>query len=345
MSIKDSILSHINPFSHSKEKNEKMEEDEKLNKENKIIEEESNNLDSYEEGISVIIPTYKGEKHIKPLLESLETQTLNPDKYELIFIINGELDSTAEILEDFAKKHPKNNINITFTPEAGASNARNVGIELAKKEYVTFLDDDDFISSNYLEKLLEYSKPNRIVIANFLDYDFETEETKSNMPSSLNEYGTIKEGPVKFISIAAVTIGKSIPAYAIKRIRYNTDLTSGEDVSFYASLYSRFDFEFYLIDAKEEVNYYRVQRNKSVSNQEMSYQFNVLDRLKVMDDLDKDYRIVEDERIKKYIEMCFRGQTGFTQRYLQKHPEDRDKTLKEVEKHNFKYFPYHLLED
>ena len=147
MSIKDSILSHINPFSNSKEKNEKMEEDEKLNKENNIIEEESNNLDSYEDGISVIIPTYKGEKHIKPLLESLDTQTLNPDKYELIFIINGELDSTTEILDDFAKKHPQNNINTTYTPESGASNARNVGIELVKREYVFSLNDTSPLGS------------------------------------------------------------------------------------------------------------------------------------------------------------------------------------------------------
>ena len=50
-------------------------------------------------------------------------------------------------------------------------------------------------------------------------------------------------------------------------------------------------------------------------------------------------------KIKKYIKMCFQGQTGFIQRYLIEHPEDKDKVLKEVEKHDFKYFPYSLLEN
>ena len=64
-----------------------------------------------------------------------------------------------------------------------------------------------------------------------------------------------------------------------------------------------------------------------------------------MDDLDKNYRIAENKKIRKYIEMCFKGQTGFIQRYLQMHPEDEDKVLKEIEKHDFKYFPYFLLEN
>ena len=108
--------------------------------------------------------------------------------------------------------------------------------------------------------------------------------------------------------------------------------------------YTKFDFEFYFINKEEEANYYRIQRNVSVSKQEMTYQFNVLDRLKVMDDLDENYRIAENKKTRKYIEMCFQGQTGFIQRYLQKHPEDEDKVLKEVEKHDFKYFPYFVLE-
>lgn len=346
MSIKDSILSRSNQYNYYKEETEKIKKENKeLQKENKIIKEEIKNLDKYEDGISVIIPTYKGENHINLLLESLEKQGLNPELYELLFVFNGELDSTIDMLIEFIKNNPEMNVSLTFTPESGASNARNIGIQLARKEYITFVDDDDFISPNYLEKLLEHSKPNRITMANFLNYNADTKEAKSSIPPSEKEYGIIKNAPIKFMSQAAVTVAKTIPSCAAKRVKFNTNLNSGEDVSFYASLYTLFDFEFYFINKEEEVNYYRIQRNFSVSKQEMTYQFNVLDRLKVMDDLDKNYRVVENKKIKKYIKMCFQGQTGFIQRYLIEHPEDKDKVLKEVEKHDFKYFPYSLLEN
>ena len=183
-----------------------------------------------------------------------------------------------------------------------------------------------------------------IAMKSEFNYDIDTKEAESTIPSSEKAYGIIKDAPVKFMSQAAVTVAKTIPTYAAKRVKFNTDLNSGEDVSFYASLYTKFDFEFYFINKEEEANYYRIQRNVSVSKQEMTYQFNVLDRLKVMDDLDENYRIAENKKTRKYIEMCFQGQTGFIQRYLQKHPEDEDKVLKEVEKHDFKYFPYFVLE-
>ena len=312
MSIKDSILSHSNQFKHYKEEAGKLKKD---------------------------------NKKLKKEMESLVKQTVASEFYELIFIFNGELDSTIDILSEFVKNNPKMNVTSTFTPESGASNARNIGIELARKEYITFVDDDDFISPNYLEKLIEHSKPKRITMANFLNYDVDTRKAESTIPPSEKEYGIIKNAPVKFMSQAAVTVAKTIPTCAAKRVKFNTDLKSGEDVSFYASLYAKSDFEFYFINKEEEVNYYRIQRKISVSKQEMTYQFNVLDRLKVMDDLDKNYRIAENKKIRKYIEMCFKGQTGFIQRYLQMHPEDEDKVLKEIEKHDFKYFPYFVLEN
>ena len=182
-------------------------------------------------------------------------------------------------------------------------------------------------------------------MANFMNYNINTKEAKSTVPSSEKEYGIIKNAPVKFMSQAAVTVAKTIPTYAAKRVQFNTKLNSGEDVSFYGNLYSKFDFEFYFIKKEEEVNYYRIQRETSVSQQEMTYQFNVLDRLKVMDDLNESHKAAENKKVKKYIEMCFQGQTGFLQRYLEKNPEDKDKVMKEVEKHEFEYFPYFLLEN
>ena len=348
MSIKDSILSHSNQFNYYKEKTEKLKkENKKIKKENRKIKEELKNSDKYEDGISVIIPTYKGENHIKPLLESLEKQTLDPNKYEIIFIINGELDSTINILKDFAEENNEKNIVITYTSIPGASNARNVGLRLAKKEYTGFIDDDDSISPKYLEKLFEHSKPNRVVMSNFIDIDEETgEEIESFLvPYSVEEHGIIKGAPVRFIDSAVITQAKSIPTYATKSVQFNTDLKNGEDISYYARLYPKYDFEFYFIDKKEEAIYYRTRRSGSISRPKMSFEFNVVDRLKVIGDLNSSYKNTTSKKYRKYLKTCSRGQTRFMNRYLDQNPEDEEKVLEEIKKHDYEIFPYEVLDE
>lgn len=348
MSIKDSILSHSNQFNHYKDTAEKLKkENKKLKSENKRIKEELKNSDKFEDGISVIIPTYNGENHIKPLLESLEKQTLDPNKYEIIFVINGELDSTINLLKDFAERNKEKNIIINYTSTPGASNARNLGLRIAKKEYTGFIDDDDFISPKYLEKLYEYSEQNRVVMSNFIDIDEETQEEKESylVPFSVKEHGIIKGAPVKFIDLAVITQAKSIPTFATKSVEFNTDLKNGVDVSYYARLYPKYDFEFYFIDKKEEAIYYRTIRSGSISRQKMSFEFNVIDRLKVIGDLNSSYKNTKSKKYQKYLKTCAGGQTRFMNRYLEKNPDDEERVLKEIEKHNYEIFPYNVLEE
>lgn len=64
-------------------------------------------------GISVIVPSYKGENFIETLLNSLKEQTLDYKLFEAIFIINGERDSTSDIIKDFQSKNPEMNIILT----------------------------------------------------------------------------------------------------------------------------------------------------------------------------------------------------------------------------------------
>ena len=106
MSIKDSILSRSNQYNYYKEETEKIKKENKeLQKENKIIKEEIKNLDKYEDGISVIIPTYKGENHINLLLESLEKHKLNsnPGEGEKIFKNYLRIENTDISAEEVAK--------------------------------------------------------------------------------------------------------------------------------------------------------------------------------------------------------------------------------------------------
>jgi len=365
MSIKNKILSKSNQFNHYKKlandlslKNKSLKKENKtLKKENELLKKENNKFTSdsdYEKGISVIIPTYKGENHINPLLQSLKNQTLDKDLFELIFIINGELDSTMDILKKFIEDNPDMNIILSYTATPGVSNARNIGIDIAQREYCNFLDDDDFISPNFLEKLLKYSKPNRVVMANFMDVDEETNEKFESpiVPNSEKRLGIIKDAPKEFRRLATITVAKSVPTYAIKTTKFDTNLIAGVDVPYFIAIYVKFDFEFYFIDKEEEAVYYRLCRIGSVSRPELSYEFHILNRLEVIKKINESYDyIISHKEYEKYalykgfIETAITAQESFIREYLKEHFEDKEKVLKEIDNCNFSYFNHKQLEN
>lgn len=98
---------------------------------------------------SVVIPAYNGEKYISETLDCLLNQT--EKDIEIVVINDGSTDSTQEIVESYAEKYPC--IVLYNQENAGVSAARNKGIELARGEYIIFIDSDDLISSNALEVL------------------------------------------------------------------------------------------------------------------------------------------------------------------------------------------------
>ena len=99
--------------------------------------------------ISVIVPAYNVEKYIKTCLDSLINQTYS--NFEIIVINDGSTDQTEEILRSY-QANPK--FRIYSQKNGGLSAARNRGIKLANGELVCFIDSDDSVKSDYLEKLV-----------------------------------------------------------------------------------------------------------------------------------------------------------------------------------------------
>lgn len=104
--------------------------------------------------VSIIVPVYNAEKYLEKALNSLVSQTLID--IEIICVNDGSTDSSLEILEKFAKLDER--IVVVTQPNSGQSSARNVGLKLAKGEYIGFLDADDWLDVDALEKL--YLKAN-----------------------------------------------------------------------------------------------------------------------------------------------------------------------------------------
>lgn len=105
--------------------------------------------------VSVIIPVYNGEKHIKSCLDSILAQTLK--EIEIIIINDGSTDNTKNILEEYQKKYEKQ-IKVITKENEGQGKARNIGIDLAKGEFVAFVDADDTIESEMLQKMYELNE-------------------------------------------------------------------------------------------------------------------------------------------------------------------------------------------
>lgn len=91
--------------------------------------------------ISVIIPIYNVEKYLDECIKSILNQTYK--NFELILINDGSNDSSKEICEKYKKEN--NNIIFIDKKNTGASDSRNIGLKIAKGDYIFFLDSDDFL--------------------------------------------------------------------------------------------------------------------------------------------------------------------------------------------------------
>lgn len=101
------------------------------------------------EKISVIVPVYNVENYLERCVESILHQTYT--NFELILINDGSTDSSGQICDHLANQYE--NIKVYHIENAGVSNARNVGIQLATGSWVTFIDSDDFVTQDYLATL------------------------------------------------------------------------------------------------------------------------------------------------------------------------------------------------
>lgn len=102
--------------------------------------------------ISIIIPVYNCEKHISRCIDSIISQT-NKD-YDIIVINDGSTDNSLAILNAYKNKFPTK-ITLIDQENCGVANTRNKGIELAAGEFITFIDNDDYLDDDYLDTLVK----------------------------------------------------------------------------------------------------------------------------------------------------------------------------------------------
>ena len=106
--------------------------------------------------VSIITPIYNGSDYIQRCVESLLAQTLK--ELEIILIDDGSTDDSMQKVQSLV--HGKHFVRVIHQENQGSSGARNTGLRVAKGDYLTFVDSDDTISSNFCEVLYQTAKQN-----------------------------------------------------------------------------------------------------------------------------------------------------------------------------------------
>ena len=109
--------------------------------------------------VSVIVPVYNVEKYFKRCLESVINQTYH--NLEIILVDDGSPDHCPEMCDSWAQKDER--IRVIHQNNGGLSDARNVGIDASRGEWLTFVDSDDYIEEGTLEQVMAATADNDLV--------------------------------------------------------------------------------------------------------------------------------------------------------------------------------------
>ena len=155
--------------------------------------------------ISVIIPVYNVERYLEECLNSLQHQTYTD--IEVILVNDGSTDNSKTICERYCEEDSR--FLLINQKNQGQSVARNVGVVASKGEYIAFVDSDDILQRNYLEKLMQYMTEDvDIVESNFTVSKKEFLFEKSKETTTLfegNSQEAVKIFPNHVLSVNPVT--------------------------------------------------------------------------------------------------------------------------------------------
>ena len=253
--------------------------------------------------ISVIIPMYNSEKYIRECLNSVLSQTLTD--IEIICINDGSSDNSINILNEYKQKD--NRIVIIDRENKGASVSRNESINIAKGEFVCFMDSDDvYPTSDILETLYTKAKENNVLIAggefSVFDENIKPYEFKKKFGKSIDGYLFKNDGVIDYNDYQF--------DYGFHRFIYDREMLINNNI--YFPKYTRLEDPIFFINAMHQakkfyavnkISYGYRSRPKEVKFTEQNTVDTLNAILEMLDFADENnYKKLEKYVAKRYIE-------------------------------------------
>lgn len=187
--------------------------------------------------VSIIIPVYQCKKIVSNIIEDILMQTYKD--YEVLLVDDGSTDGSVRVCQKYEKKDSR--IRVILNEHQGVSKTRNTGITHAKGEYIAFIDSDDRIEPDYLEKLYQNVKNQDLVICMF-DRWFYNQDHIIRMIKNIhiNAEINMKENFSEYFSELYVSTLLGIvycklfrtDIIRVNQIKFRTNLYIGEDFAF-----------------------------------------------------------------------------------------------------------------
>lgn len=179
--------------------------------------------------ISVIIPVYNTRKYLQRCIDSIIGQTYK--NLQIILIDDGSTDGSDKICDDYKEKDSR--VTCIHQKNEGVSKARNVGLLIAKGDYIHFPDSDDYLEKDTYEYLLQKAEKYKCDIVNFEYYiTYETKELRHQVNE--NQYGNfnVEDSHKIVITDQPFAWNKFFSYKSILGIKFREDIYRGEDSLF-----------------------------------------------------------------------------------------------------------------
>lgn len=215
--------------------------------------------------VSIVIPTYKPGTYLWDCIDSIYKQSIGLEKFELLIVLNGCHEPYLKNIREYLASKKGLNAELLQTDVPGVSNARNIGLTRVKGDYVCFIDDDDWISENYLRELMTVADNGAdIVASNVACYSDETQElTEDYITRAFRDAPKNKDISIlkarKFMSSSCCKI---IRREKIGNTLFDCNFRLGEDSLFMASISCRIRS---IRTSSTDAVYYRRLRKESAS--------------------------------------------------------------------------------
>ncbi|QPK78590.1 glycosyltransferase [Corynebacterium lizhenjunii] len=291
-------------------------------------------------GISVIIPSYRAVDTIRDTVASLVQQSLDPEFFEVIIVLNGPDDGTHQVIVDEVGNVERLNIRVFESDVASAGHARNFGLRLARHEYITFVDADDFVGPQFLAEAFANASPSVVALSPIFNVDNGEIDRHTTLAERISALGTDAVPVGELPWALGFNACKLVHHSLIEGRYYDEDLRSGEDLVYFAGLLAHAHVKVQATEICDETAYFRRLTEASVSRQPESFSFNVLERMACMQALE---HLSVAPNNKTAQGQLISAQCGFISRYLENHPEATDRLEEEVARRHYFDFPWNQI--